>query len=122
MAAYRSKTNGRLRKKLGDKYIEDIDRRALYELYEKTCGICEEPLKFRDMTLDHIQPLFRGGEHSFANAQPAHGLCNHIKGHQTMDEIDVDAIRAERAKRRIKKAKTPYYNLTGGKAAATMRA
>lgn len=121
MAAYRSKVNGRLRKKLGDKYIEDIDKRVLYELYEKTCGICEEPLKFRDMTLDHIQPLFLGGVHSYANLQPAHGFCNHIKGHTPMEEVDVDAIKAERNKRRLKKGKTPYYNLTGGKAAATMR-
>jgi 5-methylcytosine-specific restriction endonuclease McrA len=32
------------------------------------------------MHLDHIVPLARGGEHSYANTQPAHPTCNRRKG------------------------------------------
>ena len=120
MATYRAKANGRLRKRLGDKYVEDVDRRELYETYvdeegRNICAICEEPLKFREMTIDHIVPLFRGGEHSYANTQPAHGLCNHIKDSMRMEDVDVEEIRRVRAMRRIKKRKEPYYNVTGAR-------
>lgn len=113
MASYRHKTDGRLRKRLGDKYVEDVNRRELYETYGGICAICEEPLKFRDMTVDHIVPLFRGGEHSYANCQPTHGLCNHIKDHTPMELVDVEKIRSIRTMRRMKKRKDPYYNVTG---------
>jgi 5-methylcytosine-specific restriction endonuclease McrA len=117
MATYRSKINGRLKKKLGNKYVEDVNKRELYESYGGICAICEEKLKFRDCTIDHIKPLSAGGEHSYANTQPAHGLCNHIKDSMPMWLVNVEAIREERAKRRMKKQKQPYYNATGARAA-----
>lgn len=115
MSNYRPRRNpnGRFRKLMGDRYIEDIDRREVYETYNGICAICEEPLKFRDMTLDHITPLHLGGEHSYANIQPAHGLCNHLKDNIPMEDVDVEAIKAERTRRRMKKRKDPYYNHTG---------
>lgn len=109
----RRNPNGRFQKMMGDKYVEDVDRRELYETYGGICAICEEPLKFREMTIDHIQPLFRGGEHSYANTQPAHSLCNHLKDSTPMERVDVEAIKAERTRRRMKKRKDPYFNQTG---------
>jgi 5-methylcytosine-specific restriction endonuclease McrA len=35
------------------------------------------------MHIDHVIPLARGGEHSYANAQAAHGPCNMRKGATT---------------------------------------
>jgi 5-methylcytosine-specific restriction endonuclease McrA len=39
------------------------------------CGICKDFIvgKFH---VDHVIPLSRGGEHSYANAQLAHPTCN----------------------------------------------
>lgn len=39
------------------------------------------------MTIDHIIPLSRGGANEYHNAQPAHSLCNHLKGNLLPDEI-----------------------------------
>jgi 5-methylcytosine-specific restriction endonuclease McrA len=115
MATYKSKVNGRFRKRLGARYVEDVDRRELYETYGGICAICEEPLKFREMTIDHIIPLSAGGEHSYANTQPTHGLCNHIKDSYPMESVDIEEIRRIRVMRRMKKGKQPYFNLTGAR-------
>jgi 5-methylcytosine-specific restriction endonuclease McrA len=123
MATYKNKINGRLKKRLGNKYVEEVDRRELYETYvdeegRNICAICEEPLKFREMTIDHIVPLSSGGEHSYRNTQPTHSLCNHIKDSLPMHQVNIEEIRRIRAMRRMKKRKDPYYNVTGAKGCA----
>jgi 5-methylcytosine-specific restriction endonuclease McrA len=67
---------------LGDK----INPLCVYSLFGWVCGICNEPIdravRFPDdmcATLDHIVPLSRGGEHVWANVQPAHKVCNEKK-------------------------------------------
>ena len=55
----------------------------LLDLYQTTCAYCRKPV-LRDaevghpskLTLDHIVPLNRGGQHSRANLVPACSLCN----------------------------------------------
>jgi 5-methylcytosine-specific restriction endonuclease McrA len=103
------------RNRFGEKYVEFVDKRKLYETYGRICALCLSPLKFREMTIDHILPRSLGGEHSYANVQPAHRLCNHVKGNSHEDEIDFDAFKAELHKRRLKRTKSPYYNRTGRK-------
>jgi 5-methylcytosine-specific restriction endonuclease McrA len=121
MANYRDKSvNGRLMKRFGNRYVEYVDKRTLYEAYGRICAICLDPLKFREMTIDHILPISLGGEHSYANTQPAHGLCNHLKGNTPDELIDVDAIKSERTRRRLKRRKLPYYNTTGQRAAPVL--
>lgn len=44
------------------------------------CQICGKPCAEREMTFDHIIPLSKGGPHTNANLQVAHGLCNSRKG------------------------------------------
>lgn len=59
------------------------------------CGICDEPVVSKatganriakggkgSVTVDHIIPLSWGGEDELHNMQPAHGLCNQLKGNQ----------------------------------------
>jgi 5-methylcytosine-specific restriction endonuclease McrA len=57
-----------------------IDYRVVYERDQGLCQICLEPIPFDDMTLDHIIPLSRGGEHTYENVQTAHLSCNCRKG------------------------------------------
>lgn len=46
----------------------------------RTCGICDKPiLTFEEMVNDHIVPG-SGKDDSEANQQPAHSICNLIKG------------------------------------------
>lgn len=59
---------------------ELIDHQKLFEMYEGKCGICTLPMDPTDFHVDHIVPLSRGGEHTYANVQPTHPLCNLSKG------------------------------------------
>ena len=76
----------RQRARLLGAFVEDVDRVTVWERDNGICGICGKPVdptlpwpeKF-SMTLDHVVPLARGGEHSYANAQIAHAICNSRK-------------------------------------------
>lgn len=58
------------------------NKRALTASYAgKSCGICgKAPTK--KMTVDHIMPKSKGGMNSRKNLQPAHLLCNRLKGNK----------------------------------------
>lgn len=79
-------------------FVEDVPLHALLERDGWTCGICEKPIP-RDAvwpdrqspSLDHVIPLSKGGEHSWANSQAAHLSCNARKGASTPDAITAAA-------------------------------
>jgi 5-methylcytosine-specific restriction endonuclease McrA len=66
-------------RKLTAPVIEAIDRAIVYERDKGICGICRKPVD-SDWHLDHIIPLSRSGEHSYANVQVSHSRCNLSKG------------------------------------------
>lgn len=72
--ARRNTANHSARKR--DAFVEDVRPGVVYERGNGTCGICGEPVKREQFDVDHIVPLSRGGEHSYANTQPAHRTCN----------------------------------------------
>jgi hypothetical protein len=66
---------------------ERISRQVVFERDGWTCQLCgdavDSRLSGRDEdgpTLDHIFPLSKGGEHTYANVQLAHKRCNTAKG------------------------------------------
>jgi 5-methylcytosine-specific restriction endonuclease McrA len=61
-------------------FVERVFRSVLWRRHGGFCGICREVVALRDMHVDHVRPLARGGEHSYANTQPAHPQCNRRKG------------------------------------------
>ena len=65
-------------------FVEQVDPLIVLERYDGVCGIClddVDPLRFE---VDHIIPLSRGGEHSYANTQPSHPSCNAAKGDKVL--------------------------------------
>ncbi len=66
-------------RKRGAPLTEPVDRLLVLKRYEGVCGICGEMVDPFDFHVDHIIPLSRGGDHSYANTQPAHPFCNHSK-------------------------------------------
>jgi 5-methylcytosine-specific restriction endonuclease McrA len=68
-------------------FVESVDPQTVYQTGQWICGLCREAI---DPTLtwpapgspsvDHIVPLNAGGDHSYANCQPAHLGCNASKG------------------------------------------
>lgn len=70
--------------------------RRTFTLYEKQvicakcngkCAICGKPVKFKKMTIDHKQPLSRGGTNNYNNLQLACLSCNRLKSNLTMQEL-----------------------------------
>lgn len=57
-------------------FVEKVDRFRVYDQWSGICGICALHVSRERFDVDHIIPLSRGGEHSYANCQPAHPTCN----------------------------------------------
>jgi len=71
--------NANRRARRVNQFIEPVDRLVLFERDAGLCGICKEPVG-PDFQVDHVVPLAKGGEHSYANTQVAHPVCNNRKG------------------------------------------
>lgn len=68
-------------------WVEHVAPIAVYDRDGWTCKLCGDPLdpdaevpEWYAPTVDHVVPLAHGGEHSMANVQAAHFICNSRKG------------------------------------------
>lgn len=61
-----------------------LSRREIFERDGWSCVYCG--MAGRDLTLDHVVPRHRGGEHSWANLVSACKSCNHRKAGLTPEE------------------------------------
>ena len=79
-----------------DAYVENVLIKELYKRDEGVCKLCGRPVHECvdntddwSATIDHIIPVSKGGEHSYANTQLAHRLCNSMKcNDEAVKEID----------------------------------
>jgi 5-methylcytosine-specific restriction endonuclease McrA len=62
----------------------------VWERDEGVCGICGTAADLSDWHLDHVVPLSKGGEHSYANTQVSHPVCN-LRKHAKVDLVLVAA-------------------------------
>ncbi len=69
------------------KTVEDVDRNEIYSRDRGYCYLCGKPIKRKDLELDHVRPLSRGGEHSRANVKATHRRCNRSKGNKLVSEL-----------------------------------
>lgn len=56
--------------------IEKINRQKIIERDRSICHICKKRVNSREITLDHLIPLIKGGEHTERNLAVAHRSCN----------------------------------------------
>jgi 5-methylcytosine-specific restriction endonuclease McrA len=59
---------------------EYVDPLVLLEMDDGVCGICGSDVDPFEFHMDHVVPVSRGGDHSYANMQVAHPSCNKGKG------------------------------------------
>jgi len=52
----------------------------------KMCELCFKPISFGLDSLEHFDPICRGGTNDFWNLAVAHLKCNYKKSFRTMDE------------------------------------
>ena len=73
-------------------YVEPVNRVAVFERDAGVCHICSGPVDLRDMLLDHVIPLSKGGKHSYENVKASHARCNQSKGNRPMQPNTVTPI------------------------------
>ena len=79
-----------------------LSRREIFNRDRYTCQYCGK--QTRDLTLDHVTPRHRGGEHGWDNLVSACKACNHRKAGRTPQEAHMRLIR-QPCRPRI----TPFY-------------
>ncbi len=55
-------------------------KRAIIALHERHCVYCGEQFDEAELTIDHVQPKMRGGDHSRGNLVASCRPCNVEKG------------------------------------------
>lgn len=68
-----------------------LSRRDVFARDRYTCQYCGK--QTRDLTLDHVLPRQRGGEHAWENVVAACKVCNHRKGNRTPEESHLALLR-----------------------------
>lgn len=69
-------------------FVEAVDPVVVYARAHGICGICDQLIAGGDKWhVDHIVPLAKGGQHSYANTQPAHAFCNISKGAKLIRKV-----------------------------------
>jgi 5-methylcytosine-specific restriction endonuclease McrA len=74
-ARRRSESKRRAAKR-GSAVVVTVDPLVVLERDDGVCGICGADVDPMNFHVDHIRPLARGGNHSYANVQTAHPSCN----------------------------------------------
>ncbi len=70
--------------------MREARRRARFRLYARdgfACVYCLEPFDVRELSIDHKQPVSRGGTDEESNLVAACRRCNRAKGTMTYDEF-----------------------------------
>lgn len=63
------------------------DRQLVYNKMDGHCAYCGCEIDMRDMQVDHVIPLRKGGEDSLDNMLPACRSCNHYKSTLTVEQF-----------------------------------
>lgn len=72
-------------------FVEDVLLSVLVERDHDRCGICGKRVLPAARSVDHILPLSRGGEHSYANTQLAHLRCNNRRNNHGPAQLRLTA-------------------------------
>lgn len=66
-----------------------ISNNVRNSVFQKTniCAICGGLIEDGDFSIDHVQPLSRGGSNKIENLQPVHKKCNKLKSDLSNEEM-----------------------------------
>gem|GEM_PF-1579047 len=71
---------------LSARTIRNIKKDNIKKYGQLTCILCNEPIVDSSDTIEHIQPVSRGGDNAYDNLGVAHFSCNRQKSNKTMEE------------------------------------
>lgn len=67
--------------------ISGADRRKVYDKYGGRCAYCGKPITYKEMQVEHMEPLALGGADGPENYMPSCRICNHYKHTLTVEEF-----------------------------------
>lgn len=68
-------------------------KQKLFRRQNGICGICGEPMKMKDTSVDHILPRSFGGNNTLENVRLTHRVCNTERGARIEEgEIDWELV------------------------------
>lgn len=70
-----------------------LSRENIFLRDDHTCQYCAKTFAYKDLTLDHVMPVSRGGPKSWKNLVTACHKCNHKKGNRTPKEANMDLLK-----------------------------
>ena len=65
----------------------DDERKQLHKQQGRKCNGCQRSFALKDMEVDHIKALSKGGKDTITNKQLLCSLCNRRKGSGTMRDL-----------------------------------
>jgi|ERR1051326_714258 5-methylcytosine-specific restriction endonuclease McrA len=68
--------------------IEPVNRRRIIQRDNQTCYMCHRKVGYRELVIDHVIPITRGGSHSEGNMKVACPACNSRKGNKLPEECE----------------------------------
>ena len=71
-----------------------LSRENIFIRDNHQCQYCGQLFVGKDLTLDHVLPVSRGGPKSWKNLVSACHKCNHKKGNRTPDEAKMPLLKA----------------------------
>ena len=74
--------------------VVKLTRKEVLQRDDHLCQYCGK--RGNDLTLDHVMPRHRGGQHTWENVVAACRSCNHKKGGRTLAESKMRLLRVPR--------------------------
>lgn len=68
-------------------FVEKVNPMDVYAEQNGICYICNNKFNFKEMELDHVVPLAKGGLHQKTNCKMACTRCNRSKGAKMVEEV-----------------------------------
>jgi 5-methylcytosine-specific restriction endonuclease McrA len=66
-----------------------LSRQNIFLRDNHTCQYCYKKFSEKRLTIDHVQPLSKGGRHEWTNVVTACSLCNNRKGDKTPERANL---------------------------------
>lgn len=91
IAMYRRQTQKRYAMRKAA-FVENVDPLELYTEQAGVCYLCGGKFEFKEMELDHVHPIAKGGKHQKSNCKMACAKCNRSKGSKTLEELSYQMV------------------------------
>ena len=79
-------------KKLVDQFAPSLNNRTLFKRDNHLCLYCGNKFDSKNLSRDHVTPLFQGGKNLWSNVVTACKRCNNAKAGRTPEEANMKLL------------------------------